>query len=171
MNSSVIKFSFSFTMFLFSVNISAQTIDRDVYSNAGRSATNSGIELSYNIGEAVVFTGTGTSAILTQGFEQEDLATITFINSYNSVVSANAFPNPVEERLYVDVSSSKAISDFELEVYDIQGRKVNIECLYPSSFFNYNFILDFSFFNSGVYIVKLSSSKSNYSSVFKISKR
>ena len=161
MNSSFIRISFSFfILFVLCLEQSyAQNIDRDVYSSAGRFATISGIELNYNIGELVVYTGTGTNAILTQGFEQEDLATVTFINSYNSVVSANAFPNPVGEKLYVDVFSSTAISDFEVNVYDIQGREVNIECLHPSSFFNYNFVLDFSFFNSGV-----------YSSVFKISK-
>jgi len=158
------------SMFFFIGPLSAQNIDRGVYSSNGRYIVNSGIAISYNIGESVVFTGTGTSAILTQGFEQEDLATVTSVNSTNSIMSATVFPNPVGEQLYINFVSNIIINDFELEVFDIQGKKINSENIYASAFSNKNFSIDFSSFKNGVYLIRLTSASHNYSKVFKISK-
>jgi len=158
------------TMVLFIKPLCSQSIDRDVYSTSGSYIVNSGIAISYNIGEPIVFTGTGASSILTQGFEQEDLATITSVNLTNSIMSATVFPNPVGEQLYINFVSNIIINDFELEVFDIQGKKINSENIYASAFSNKNFSIDFSSFKNGVYLIRLTSASHNYSKVFKISK-
>lgn len=172
MHISRINFFVCFSISLISsLNLSfAQNIDRSVFSTNGRFAVNSGIEVNYNIGESVVFTAIGTTAVLTQGFEQKDVAEITLTNSANSVMYANAFPNPVSEKLYITFNSSKISADIELEVFDIQGNRINIDCFYPPAFSLFNFILDFSAYKAGVYFIKLSSFGNNYSSTIKICK-
>lgn len=148
----------------------AQSINRNVVSSSGSYSENSGIAISYNIGEAVVFTGMSSNAILTQGFEQEDLAIITFISSENFLMNANAFPNPVNEFLYVNFSGNFIINDFTIEVFDIQGKKMNIDHSFSSTFSYYNLVLNFASLNSAVYLVKLSVPSSGYVKTFKINK-
>ena len=53
--------------------IGQNSISREVIGSAGKTVTtSSGIEYSFNIGEAVVAFSTSTNYILTQGFEQAD---------------------------------------------------------------------------------------------------
>lgn len=162
-------FSFFVLMFLFLNSSVAQSVDRSVYSSAGRFVSNSSVSIAYNIGESVVFTAI-SNEVLTQGFEQGNDITLSSLSNTTSSIFSNVFPNPVSNQLFLSCNAGMLISDFEIEVYDVVGRNINVAVDKPSSFVDYVFSLDLSSFPVGVYFVKVSSSKNNYNHVFKINK-
>jgi hypothetical protein len=147
----------------------SQDVIRDSYSNGGRDAINSGIEISYNIGEPVIFTGISSNAILTQGFEQEDLMIFTRIELFGRECPVNVFPNPLTDKLVIDFSG-EGMTDIILTVYDIQGKQIKEELMSPPVFYRGSLIVDFTAFSKGIYLVKLSSVFCACQATFKISK-
>ncbi|OFY84454.1 MAG: hypothetical protein A3F72_13680 [Bacteroidetes bacterium RIFCSPLOWO2_12_FULL_35_15] len=148
----------------------AQQLDRNTSSSAGRNKTVSGITVSYNIGESIVFSGTGTNVILSQGFEQPEATLITSSLSSNPKIEVVAFPNPVSDHLFIQIKKLKSISDIEIHVIDINGKETNMKKTNTSVLSDYFFTLDFSMFAAGVYFLKLSSSGNHFVETLKIIK-
>lgn len=172
MHSSFIKYVFCFfiSMAFFLKPAFAQRIDRTVYSNSGKYISNSALAISYTIGEPVIFTGTGSNIISTQGFEQPDQITITFGNSSYSLMDIKAYPNPVSDQLYVHINSNISISDFQLQVFDIYGKKIKVDYNYASALLDHTFLLNLSFCEAGIYFIKITSEIDHLNDTFKIIK-
>lgn len=150
--------------------IVAQQLDRNTSASAGRNKIVSGIAISYNIGESVVFSGASTNAILSQGFEQPETYLVTSSLSLNPKIDVLVFPNPVSDLLFIQLKKLTSISDIEIRVTDIYGKERNMGQINTSVLSDYFFTLDFSMLNAGVYFLKLSSSGSHFIETFKIIK-
>jgi hypothetical protein len=125
------------------------------------------IDLSDYLGESILF----RFHIITDGFitgdgfyfddlkinilEQTELAT-----NNNEIKTFNIYPNPVNDILNITTLSD----NYQIEVYSIQGRLINRTSKNSGSK-----IFDYSGFESGIYILKISSETN--SEVFKIIKK
>lgn len=158
------------TMVLVSKLSFAQGIDRSVYSSGGKPAQNFDLSIGCNIGEPVIFTGAGANVISSQGFEQPDQAVITFSASPGTLMNISAFPNPVRDRLYVNINSDIVLTDLKLEIVDIYGKTINFEYEYSTSLLNHDFRLNLASCSAGVYFIKVSSRKNQYNNTFKFVK-
>jgi len=69
MKSSTLILLFTFAC----IYASAQTIGRDVLSSNGNSGSGGGFQMSYTVGEPVIFTQIQSGNVLTQGFQQPDI--------------------------------------------------------------------------------------------------
>jgi hypothetical protein len=161
---------FFISMLLFPELSFAQRIDRNVCSSSGKYASNSGIAINYDIGEPIVFTGSGSNVISSQGFVQPDQEIITFSSSSSLLMNMRAFPNPVNDQLYLEINGSLLISDLQLEIFDIYGKKTKIEYDQSSSFLDPEFSLNFSLYKAGVYFIQVSSLMNHFSETFKVIK-
>src|SRR5688572_23021898 len=105
----------------FPVLLSAQvSLERQVVSSGGGYATAGTITLSYTIGEAVTTTATGTTLILTQGFQQEQFYGVGLEVTENGL-TINAYPNPTNGAVILDMNADENI-DVTIEVMDVLGR-------------------------------------------------
>lgn len=102
---------------------SAQTIGRKTISSAGRYVINSSLQVGYNIGEAVIFIGSNSDAVVTQGFEQEDKFLLSSVNASASVMHFAAYPNPVSDILYISVQTKNKFP-YKLTMFDAIGKTV-----------------------------------------------
>lgn len=149
----------------------AQQVSRIVYSSAGKSVTSSGLSLSYNIGESIVFTGIGSNILLTQGFEQADKDVLTIINSPKSLLNVNVFPNPVMDQLQIRINGDKeVISDLLIEVEDMVGKRIKTIPVFVTVSWDQTFSIDFFNLRTGVYMVRVSSQKEHLNKTFKVIK-
>lgn len=98
-------------------------LERDVTASGGGHAISGGIILSYTIGEPAVTTLSGTTSILTQGFQQPDLLLVNVEEFPVSGFVLNCFPNPVisDLNIYLTPGSYEKIT---ILVVDASGRKV-----------------------------------------------
>ena len=113
--------------FLGGVSIcNGQTLGRDVISISGGSASNDGIMLSWTIGQGgLAGTLTGSNAMLTQGFEQDnDDQFVAVIDVGRYDVSVILYPNPVMDNARLKLSSDINTS-FNWQLTDINGQLIN----------------------------------------------
>lgn len=151
--------------------MSAQQISRTVYTTAGKFNTTSNLSLSSTIGETVVFTGSGSNVIVTQGFQQPDKDILTIIPSVDFMMNVDVFPNPVNDQLQVRVNTDLPLTDLTFEIGDMLGKTVNVIPVSSDDLGNQTFSFDFFKFGAGVYIVKISSSSNQIHKAFKVIKK
>lgn len=86
---------------LSTLQLAAQSIERQVFGTAGGSAQCNGISLDWTVGDNVVQTTTSTpDYTLTQGFQQAGRYTVTAIETPDAA-GVSVFPNPVAHQLFV----------------------------------------------------------------------
>jgi hypothetical protein len=134
--------------------LSAQSIERYVISNCGGSYYDgSNITVDYTTGELATATIGNTSNILTQGFQQP------FINSVSSVQQAKAnnvqvrvFPNPVTAHVYININN---VSDrnYQVLLYDIRGKLIAKETRSSGTEGTLKFQLDIETLANGNYFI------------------
>ncbi len=77
---------------------------QQVISAAGGSGSGSNVQLSWTVGEPVIETFTGSSAILTQGFHQSKLLVTALDPMLFPGLTLTVFPNPVSSSLQLEVT-------------------------------------------------------------------
>jgi len=150
--------------------LKSQQLDRAVYSTSGRYSLLGVLSMEYNIGELVVFTGTITNNIVTQGFLQPNSLLITSVSSLNWMTNISVYPNPVSEQLIVHIKDSMKIGDIQIELFDILGKRKDCNLKYFPSFLGQYFSLDLSSYTAGTYFLKIYSVSTQFSETFKIIK-
>jgi hypothetical protein len=113
----------------FSIFLGTGTAEaQQVVSTAGNHSENGTVQLSWTVGEPVIFTYSNGSNILTQGMHQSKL-TITAIKEIElSGLGISAFPNPVNECVNLKVSHlssdkpDEMWKEFSFQLYDINGK-------------------------------------------------
>ena len=93
-------------------------------------------------------TGSGCINAMLALNESENYEDITSIND-NDDVNVNIYPNPVDDRLYIETLTQTLTQT--IEIYDIYGRRQQLSAIshQPS-------VIDVSNLNSGIYFVKIS---------------
>jgi len=104
------------------VNLTAQSIDRQVIGSAGGGFSAGNIEISQTIGEAVTQSFASGSVIVSQGFQQ-GYATSPPVSTQELSLD-NAFlyyPNPVTTSLFLNFNNRTDNLDLDIKVYDLNG--------------------------------------------------
>ncbi|HQP03251.1 MAG TPA: T9SS type A sorting domain-containing protein [Bacteroidales bacterium] len=151
-------------LFTLTVVISNLLYSQEVISNAGGSAENQSIIVSYTIGEPIVETFNSDDFIVTQGFNQP-IITITAIETPQCPgFSIQIFPNPTSTTLDVLVESE---SDEPLmySFFDASGK-----ILFEKENQNKHVSFDVKHLPHGTYVLKVVY-KGKYVSTFKVIKQ
>ena len=105
---------------LFSITLQAQ----EVVTTSGGYGETTGARVTWTIGEPVTETVTGTTTILTQGFNQGDLI-ITLIKSPELPgLNVKVYPNPTSEYLKLSVGDAD-VENLNYILVDMGGKVVN----------------------------------------------
>ena len=107
---------------IFGTFVYAQSVAPEVIASAGEHFTNANAQLSFTIGETIIETVTATNSIITQGFHQSTDSIIGIEEELPGMMEVNIYPNPVRDRLVVQLENN--ILPMNLELYDITGRKL-----------------------------------------------
>ena len=153
------------------VNLSfAQDICIDVIGSSGSFDSSSGGSIAWTMGEVLSETQTSAGNKLTQGFHQSNFCFKTGIvengnNSFGNEISL--FPNPFEENLTIDFSRSDS-ENFQIEVFDVQGKLLKSNSLVFSNGSGKRATLGMTGCSEGIYLLTISSKNKN--ETFKINK-
>jgi len=154
-----ILFNILFLLLFAAGSVTAQTV---VSANGG-TATASGTQVSWTIGEPVTATVSNATNTLTQGFQQSKL-TVTAINDMEVVgVEVKVYPNPTAS--FVTVHFNKTPEKPGYLLFDLAGRLIEQKRIETT-----DTKIDMTGYAGGSYILKLRSGQQPLQS-FKIVKR
>jgi len=149
--------------------LSAQSLSPTVVASAGGYATGGDYSLSWTLGEVAVTTLTGANFILTQGFQQPwELDIGNAIDNPAYDWSIQTYPNPVHDLLRLKFSVDKTM-DYDVEITDLTGKKVNIE-RFKNVGPGYEMEVDFTAYPQGIYLLKITSTDRKYIRTVKVQK-
>jgi hypothetical protein len=96
---------------------------QEVISSGGDYSQNSGLSISYTIGETVTESFEFGQQMLTQGFQQAKLD-VASIESSNFRHGYRLYPNPTQDIIWIErIEQSSSLTNYSL--MDIQGRVLN----------------------------------------------
>jgi hypothetical protein len=140
--------SFFFTLLLLTI-VTTGVWAQQVVSSAGASATGTNVQLSWNIGEPVIETFTGTSAILTQGLLQTRLVVTALDPMVFPELTLMVYPNPVSTSLSLHIQGDIP-KDLSFRLFDLNGKLLQLKKIeiLPE-------IIHMENFAQGVYLLKV----------------
>jgi hypothetical protein len=145
----------------------AQSLSQVVVASSGATISGASNTLSFTSGEAVVGSITN-GPTLGQGFWLGAIEAVVLSNEdFTFEVEATVYPNPVTDYLSISFQDM-AGENFDVSVYDMNGKQVYLNKLVPSSGTEK---INFYQYNSGIYLLKIVQSASNKSKTFKIIKQ
>ncbi len=103
--------------------INAQSLDNWVIGSGGESTVNSGIQLSWTLGEPNTATINKDDLMITEGFHQSYLQN-AFLQAHLPAASKFAvqvFPNPTADHVQINFADNSA-RDFDLRLFDVNGK-------------------------------------------------
>jgi hypothetical protein len=137
-----------FFIFIFSFTCGSLQAQQ-VLSSAGASATGVGVQLSWTIGEPVIETFTGTTAILTQGFHQSRLTVTAIDPTLFPELDLSVYPNPVSTSLQLQISGDRQLN-LTYRLYNIEGKAI-----LSKEIENFPEVIKMELFSSGTYLLKV----------------
>ena len=96
----------------------------------------------------------------------ETISVILSLNDYSKNNLIKAYPNPVNDILVLDLMSTK-YDEFELEIFNIHGSKINFSIISKNDF---NYSINLKHLNVGLYFLKIFT-KENKSQIIKLIKK
>jgi hypothetical protein len=139
----------------------SQTISKQVIGTAGKTQSNSNIEVTWTIGEPIVGIMTAGGNQLGNGYHPALNLQALSIEDITLEVQIKLYPNPTSEFLYI---SSPMIDSFNIQIEDLSGKQVymgNISKDQP---------LDVSSYSQGMYMVTIENKENNKRNTYKIIK-
>ena len=148
--------------------LSAQSLERQFLGATGGFGAASNVHLSSSVGETIITTETGTTLILTQGFQQPEDAMVG-IEEPEHGFALKAYPNPTPGLVHLEIESDRPV-DFHLELYDIQGRYYPISDTELKVNGRLEHTLDMSYIPAGNYLLRLTNPDATLNQNIKILK-
>lgn len=150
---------FILALALCAVSLNGQiTLAPSVVSSGGGFYEGNNMIVSWTVGELAVTTLTGGDMILTQGFQQPEIAGVGIEPGTDTNLGITVYPNPVGNELYIrfDVVSG---GRYRIEVNDVTGRLIaqTEREINPGEIIQ----LSTSAYTSGVYFLKVISPDHN----------
>jgi hypothetical protein len=128
--------------------VSAQTIDRQVFTTAGNSVSNANHKITFTIGEPLIGT-IQSSIIINQGFLAAASSSTTLAVDEQLLSTAiKVYPNPVTEKLSIDLNGVSG--DAKVMIYSSTGQLLKTEKLNAQ-----NNTINISHLQNGLYLVNL----------------
>jgi hypothetical protein len=94
---------------------------QEVISSAGDFQSNGNYSLSWTLGEPVIETYTAGSTVLTQGFQQPILVSVSIYENPELNFDISAFPNPTSDFLNVVISNG-TYDQISYLLFDVTGK-------------------------------------------------
>ena len=131
---------------MFYINLNAQKITPEVISSSGDYFKQANGSLSWTIGESMTETYTNGN-ILTQGFQQSGILTVSVFEIEDIGISIEIGPNPTKDfiNLYID-----NVKDINYQLYDFNGKIIKQANIYSDKT-----MISFSEFSSAAYILTI----------------
>jgi hypothetical protein len=117
-----------FILYTFCVSVTfSQTLTPSVVSTGGSNISSPNLLYSFTIGQIAV-PSFSNGNILTQGFQQPVIIKAEdFKNKEKESLQICVNPNPVKDFINLTITSKEEISDIQLSVYDILGKKYKVD--------------------------------------------
>ncbi len=142
----------------------AQQVQPFVITTNGNTYQNNNVQISYTVGETVVYTLTSANSILTQGYQQPHY-NITLIPQHNDDnLNISIYPNPTTDELYIHIISPHN-NTFTLDLYDLTGKRI-----YQNTFTHKTITLPLQQVATGKYILTITSHELKEHKTFEIIK-
>ena len=148
----------------FHLQLSAQSISKELIGVAGNSITNENASISFSVGESVVGLMTSEDYTVQLGngyYPSLDLEALD-INTPEIIMNVRVFPNPAQD--YVSISYPQE-SVFEVSVLDLNGKLVH-KGVYVN-----NEPISFRSFSPGSYVIWVINKQTKQRNSYKIIKR
>jgi hypothetical protein len=151
--------------FLVSVIAHSQSISPESVFAATGNLSNAHAQISWTLGDFQTQTYNKNGVILTQGFLQANLV-ITGVTDIkdNDLIDLRVFPNPVSDLLNLKFTATKKVS-IMFYLYNLNGSLIYSKKADAS---NFSETVDFTLFESGVYILKAVSDDGSFAKTFKL---
>jgi len=125
-NKYMLKVGIALAVILFSASLSfSQSISPQVIASTGTFATAGSYSLSYTVGEAATATLTGSSNIITQGFQQPNDVYTGLQSFVTSSLNAQVYPNPASNEINLVITSPVA-DNYTVQLVDLLGRVLEL---------------------------------------------
>ena len=100
--------------------VNGQSISPQVIASAGTHYSAGSAQLSWTIGEPVITTVSNGSNIITQGFHQTQLNSVTVEEQTIAGLNVTVFPNPTADVLNINLVNN--LKDLQLDLFDMNGK-------------------------------------------------
>lgn len=145
---------------LASIQLSAQTVQREVYASSGETISATGISVNYTIGETFIQSGNGEGILLFAGFESGDPEEVVTGERVLTENDLSLYPVPVQNTLTI---KSEDQSWDKVEVFSVTG-----EMILSRKYENTSQQIDLNQLMPGVYNCKFTKGKKSIT--YKVSK-
>lgn len=145
-------------------SLSSQSVSREVVATSGSTFSSTSANLSWTLGEMMIETYSGSSAEITQGFQQTKLS-VTSIDENSDKVGVKVFPNPTHNQINLQFKGKHPT--YSISLYDFEGRiirEISIEKTVS------NKLIDLSGEAAGTYLLKVSSEDQGILNTYKVQK-
>ncbi len=152
------------TFYMGSVN--AQILSPDIISNGGGVLSNTDVVITYTIGEPVTGKVSTSTAVCSQGFQQNWNNEISAHESPDAISGINVYPNPSKDIIIISWQANHS-EEYLIELFDLNGKNSLTENL-PNSITEKQ--INLSNYAEGIYLLKIKNITNGKTETFKIQK-
>jgi len=145
----------------------AQTLVPDVIASAGDFFTGKNGSIGWTLGEAATETLSSETSLLTQGFHQPHLQIVRVDTLEDPNVDVSVYPNPVNDLLTIEITSSEKNPCLRLELFNVEGQRIYDHSIHCQ---DYHEQLDVSQFSSSLFVLRVTNLNTRITGSFKIHK-
>jgi hypothetical protein len=139
----------------------SQTISKQVVSAAGKTQSNSNLEITWTLGEPIVGLMTNGGNQLGNGYHPSLNLQALSMEENNLDVQIKVYPNPTTQLLYV---SHPELNSFGVQIVDLNGKQIYFGTISKDQ------PLDVSNYSQGIYMVTIENKENNKRNTYKIIK-
>jgi hypothetical protein len=143
-----------FLVLIFLISISYHLKGQELVSSSGNFHLNANYQVSWSLGEIMVETFTGSSTILTQGFQQSMLSVSNVFVPEDIDISIHLYPNPAKDFLIIQ---SGGLSDLVYFLYSTDGKLISSERITSNET-----SIDFESLSPGVFLIRIIQGNSHF---------
>lgn len=154
-----------------SSSLFAQSIERQVLGSTGGTATAGSVIVTSTVGEMAVTTGTSTSIILTEGFQQSNSTSSISIEELEIIADYKLFPNPTTDMATLIITANDINTKATVQLYSLAGQLISTQLLNLTSGAESKLKLDVSNQAAGAYFVRITDSNSSLSKSMRLIKQ
>jgi len=139
----------------------SQTISKQVVSAAGKTQSNSNLEITWTLGEPIVGLMTNGGNQLGNGYHPSLNLQALSMEENNLDLQIKVYPNPTTQLLYV---SHPELNSFGVQIVDLNGKQIY------SGTISKDQPLDVSNYSQGIYMVTIENKENTKKNTYKIIK-
>ncbi len=159
------KMMFFFFMLFIYGQVFAQKLIPDIISSGGGLLTNTGIKMSYTIGEPVTSLISNSTSILSQGFQQNWENGTSFLENRDNL-KVNVYPNPFIDFINISWKEDNSKSMI-IELFDLNGKLLSQQEVANLSIGKQ---INLTNYQEGIYLLKITTLPEKQTLTFKIHK-